>query len=749
MYKLLTLFLINFFIIKFSFASNLNSIEINGNKRLSTETIKVLGKIDLKKTYDDNELNVLIKNLYSSGFFKNILIKINNETLIIDLIENPIIEDIQITGIKRDSLKDELLKNTSLQNRKPFSENFLNNDIVFIKNILKSLGYYFSEVVPSISIDDELNTARIKIDINQGARAKIKNISFIGDKKIKDKTLLEIIASEEHKFWKFISNKHFLDQSRINLDKRLLENYYKNLGYYNIKILSSFVELDKNGNFNLTFNIISGDRYFFNDIKLSLPKDYNINDFNSINDQISKLKGEKFSLISLNEILTNIEKIASDRLYDFINAEVEEEIVEKNKINLNFNVVDTTSNFIERVDIFGNYNTIEEVIRNRLIVDEGDPLNNILYNKSIDNIKSLRIFKNVNSEIKDGSEEGLKKIEITVEEMPTGEISLAAGVGSSGSSIGGGVTEKNFLGKGINLSTNLELSENSIKGQFVYSKPNFAYTDNTLNTSLISTTTDNLSDFGYKVSELGLSLGTTTEQFENLFFSPELSIVNEDLETNATASTNLKKQEGNYLDLYLNYNLNYDLRNSKYKPTSGIRTSFYQELPINSDGKEIVNTFVYDHFKNLSNTNEMIAKTSFYFKAVNSIDSDLDVRASKRAYIPYSRLRGFENGKIGPVENNDYIGGNYVSTVNFATDLPFILSTLENVDFSYFIDVANIWGVDYNKNLDDKKKIRAATGLGLDILTPVGPISFSLSEVISKQSTDKTESFRFNLGTSF
>lgn len=749
MYKFLTLFLINFFIIKFSFASNLNSIEINGNKRLSTETIKVLGKIDLKKTYDDNELNVLIKNLYSSGFFKNILIKINNETLIIDLIENPIIEDIQITGIKRDSLKDELLKNTSLQNRKPFSENFLNNDIVFIKNILKSLGYYFSEVVPSISIDDELNTARIKIDINQGARAKIKNISFIGDKKIKDKTLLEIIASEEHKFWKFISNKHFLDQSRINLDKRLLENYYKNLGYYNIKILSSFVELDKNGNFNLTFNINSGDHYFFNDIKLSLPKDYNINDFNSINDQISKLKGEKFSLISLNEILTNIEKIASDRLYDFINAEVEEEIVEKNKINLNFNVVDTTSNFIERVDIFGNYNTIEEVIRNRLIVDEGDPLNNILYNKSIDNIKSLRIFKNVNSEIKDGSEEGLKKIEITVEEMPTGEITLAAGVGSSGSSIGGGVTEKNFLGKGINLSTNLELSENSIKGQFVYSKPNFAYTDNTLNTSLISTTTDNLSDFGYKVSELGLSLGTTTEQFENLFFSPELSIVNEDLETNATASTNLKKQEGNYLDLYLNYNLNYDLRNSKYKPTSGIRTSFYQELPINSDGKEIVNTFVYDHFKNLSNTNEMIAKTSFYFKAVNSIDSDLDVRASKRAYIPYSRLRGFENGKIGPVENNDYIGGNYVSTVNFATDLPFILSTLENVDFSYFIDVANIWGVDYNKNLDDKKKIRAATGLGLDILTPVGPISFSLSEVISKQSTDKTESFRFNLGTSF
>ena len=144
----------------------------------------------------------------------------------------------------------------------------------------------------------------------------------------------------------------------------------------------------------------------------------------------------------------------------------------------------------------------------------------------------------------------------------------------------------------------------------------------------------------------------------------------------------------------------------------------------------------------------MVGKASFLFKAVNSVDST-DVRVSKRAHVPYSRLRGFEKGKIGPIDNADYIGGNYVSSINLSTNLPFIAPTLEAVDFSYFIDAANVWGVDYNKSLDNSDAIRTSTGLGLNILTPVGPLSFSLSKAITKENTDKTEAFRFNLGTTF
>ena len=740
---------INIFLISSSYSEIIKDVKISGNKRISKETIIVLGNISPGINYDDNQLDKLTKELYRTQFFKDLSITINNSILTINVVENPIIEDIQISGVKKDSVTELLQEKISLKNRKSFTDYALQNDINLIKNILKSNGYYFVKVSPSVQKDDDLNTIRIMISVDQGPRAKVKNISFIGDKKIKDKKLLEIIATEEHKFWKFISNNVYLDQSRIDLDKRLIENYYKNLGYYDVNVLNSFAELNENGNFNLVYNISAGDFYFFNDLKLNLPPDYNAKDFEKIQDNLLSLKGEKYSIDDFNNILSDIENIALLRLYDFIDAKVDEQILKDNKINFVFNVYDSTKYYVEKINILGNFQTIEEVIRNRLVVDEGDPLNEILYNKSINNIRALNIFKKVDSVVKDGSNENLKEIDISVEEMPTGEISLAAGVGTGGSTIGGGIMEKNFLGKGINLNTSLELSDSSVKGQFIYSKPNFAYTDNTLFTSLTSITTDNLGDFGYKVSELGFSVGTEFEQYENLFFSPSIRTSLEDLETNANASSSLKKQEGDYTDFYFDYGLSYDLRNSSYKPTSGNKTSFFQELPLVSDSKELSNTFIFTQYKKLSKKSDMTGKASLYLKAVNSLDSDNDVRISNRGNVPYNRLRGFERGKIGPIDNNDYIGGNYVSSLNLSSNLPFILPTVDTLDFSFFIDAANVWGVDYDSTIDDSNEIRSSTGIGLDLQTPVGPFSFSLSQPITKKSTDQTESFRFNLGTTF
>jgi outer membrane protein insertion porin family len=448
-----------FFSSSFVFSEIVNDIEINGNNRITNNTILVLGDITLNKDYDENELNTLVKKLYDTGFFKDVSISLDKKILKIKLIEYPIIEDIEIIGIKRTSIKDLLLDRMTLKSRKPFNELVLSEDLNLILNNLKLSGYYFAKISSSTEINKSLNTVRLKLIIEQGEQAKIKKINFIGDKKIKDKKLYEIIASEEHRFWKIISKNVYLDQSRINLDVRLIENYYKNLGYYNVKVLSSFAEFNKLGNFNLTYNIEAGNLYYFNNLRLNLPKEYNSNDFKLIQNQFDKLKGALYSVDSFNKILSDIEKIASLRLYDFIDAKVEEEFVENNKINFEFIVSDSTSYYVENINIFGNYNTIEEVIRNKLIVDEGDPLNKILYNRSIDNLRSSGFFKNVDAKIYDGTSDKLKKIDITVEEKPTGEISLAAGVGTSGSTIGGGIKENNFLGKGIKLNTTLELSE--------------------------------------------------------------------------------------------------------------------------------------------------------------------------------------------------------------------------------------------------------------------------------------------------
>ena len=731
-----------------SYSEKIVNYEVVGNQRISAESIKVLGNFDVNEEYDDEKLNNILKNLYNTNFFKDVKISFKSGTITINVDENPIIENIEINGIRSKNLLKIIQENLTLKNRSSFTETELKNDLIRINNILKINGYYFSSSDVFTTKDDKLNSININIKINLGSKAKIKDIQFTGNKNIKDKKLLEVIVSEKHQFWKFISNNIYVNQANIDLDVRLLENYYKNLGFYDVKVNSSFVEFNNNKNsFKLTYNIESGTKYFFNNLVLNLPDDYNSKDFRKIYKIFDNLKGRKYSLNSVDLIVSEIEKIASTRLYDFLDADVVV-LTENDKIDLNFNVNDSQKFYVEKINILGNFNTIEEVIRNQFDVDEGDPLNDLLYNKTLNNIRSLGIFKKVNGRINDGNEENKKIIDITVEEQPTGEISLAAGVGTSGSTIGGGIREKNFLGKGINLSTNVEISEDGLKGRFAYSKPNFAYTDNTLFTAIESSTKDFLSDYGYKQTNLGFSLGTKFEQYENLYFSPELDFNLEDLKTNSNASSRLKKQEGTYEDFYFKYGLEYDLRDSNYNPTSGINTSFFQELPIVSGNNEIANTFIATKYKTLNDESQMVGKVSLYLKTINSLDNS-DVRISKRVNVPYHRLRGFEKGKVGPVDNLDYIGGNYVSALNLSTNLPSLLRTVENVDFSYFIDIANVWGVDYDSSLDNSNTIRSSTGLGMDILTPIGPLSFSLSQPITKKSSDKTESFRFNLGTTF
>ena len=741
-----TKLLIFFFYLTFNVnAEILENIEITGNKRISKETIMVLGDISPNKNLNKDDLNNSFKSLYETNFFQDIKFKTENNVLYISVVENPIIEEIIFNGIKKSSLVDLLYESMKLKNRNSYSKIYLNDDLALLESILRQNGYYFAKIESTLETNDTLNSVKIVLNIDLGKKAKIKEIVFLGDKKIKDKKLLEIIASEEHKFWKFISKKVFLNQSLIDLDKNLLKNYYKNKGYYNVKILNSFAEFDTNGFFKLIFNIDAGKKYYFNKFTLNLPNDYDHNDFNKIKKTFNNLENEVYSLSKLDKILKEIDTIASTRLYDFINIDVTE-VVEDDKINFNFIVSDSEKFYVEKINIVGNFNTIEDVFRNNLIVDEGDPFNKILYNKSINQIKSLGIFKNVETEVIKGNSPNTRIINISIEEKPTGELTLGAGIGTEGASFGGSITEKNFLGKGVTLNSNFEISQESIKGTINYAQPYFNNTDNTLFTSLSSTETDNLTTSGYKVSKIGFSIGTKFEQYENFYFSPEIDFSLEDLKTNDNASTSLKKQEGNYNDFYFNYSLDLDTRNSSYNPSSGNRFTFYQELPMSSTNNEIVNSFTLSKYIPFSD--DLVGKSSFYFKAINSLDGS-DVRISKRAKIPSYRLRGFKKGKIGPKDNNEYVGGNYVSVINLSTNLPKLLSSFENIDFSYFIDIANVWGVDYDSSIDDSNVIRSSTGIGMEYLSPIGPLSFSLTQPLTKKSSDQTETFRFNLGTSF
>ena len=195
------------------------------------------------------------------------------------------------------------------------------------------------------------------------------------------------------------------------------------------------------------------------------------------------------------------------------------------------------------------------------------------------------------------------------------------------------------------------------------------------------------------------------------------------------------------------YFIDYDKRNQKYQTSDGFRSRFNQSIPLVSNTNALLNGYEFNAWHEVTDDG-MIGKFSIYGRAINSITGD-DVRISERLYMPSRKLRGFERGKIGPVDNSDYVGGNYVSAMGIAATLPKIIPTVQNADFSIFLDAGNVWGVDYSSTVAESNTIRSSTGVGIDWHTPIGPLSFSLATPLSKASTDKTESFRFNIGTTF
>ena len=734
-----------FLLINSVYAEKVKKIVVTGNERISTETIIIFGEVSLNDDLNENKLNSILKNLYQTNYFEDVKISLTDNILNILVSENSIIQSIEIKGIKAQKLKNPILESLNLKKNNPFTEFTAKKDRDLVLNILKNSGFYFAEVKFK-KIENTNNTVSLIYDVELGERAKIKKIKFIGDKKFKNRKLFRIIASEENKFWKFISDKKLLNQGRINLDKKLLEGFYRNKGYYNVKVESSFAQLLDNGKFDLVFNINAGEKFFFNDLNLIIPEDYDRKNFLKIDSILEKLKNKPYSYNNIEKILAEVEHIALNTEYESINASIEETISGNNKINFSIFIDEIEKQYVERINVIGNNITREDVIRNVLILDEGDAFNNILHSKTINELRALNFFSSVDAEIVEGSSKNSKIINIEVVEKPTGEISAGAGVGTTGSTIGFAVKENNFLGRGIEFSTNLELSDESIRGKFSVANPNFRGSDQSVFFNIQSSETNRLADYGYKTTKTGFTLGSRFEYYEKMFISPSVTTYYESLKTDSSASSTLEKQKGTYFDTDLNYLIDYDKRNQKYQTSDGFRSRFSQSIPLISETNAIINGYEFNHYEEI--LDEMITSISIYAKSVNSLTGD-NVRISERLYMPTNKLRGFQRGRVGPIDSNDYVGGNYVSSVNVAATLPNVVPNWQNADFSIFLDAGNVWGVDYSSTINDTNKIRSSAGLALDWHTPVGPLSFSYTGIISKASTDKTEAFRFNLGTTF
>jgi outer membrane protein insertion porin family len=726
-------------------AEIINKIVIDGNKRVSDETIKVYGEIKINQNVSEVEINNILNNLYSTNFFEDVQIQINNNIINIKVIEYPVINQLIIIGEDKKSYKDQLKKLIKLKEKKAFVKPYLTKDIETIKKLYSSLGYNFAKIETKIRTIDE-NNLDLMIEVERGNQTKISSINFIGNKNIRSNRLKDIIASEENKFWKFISKNTNFSNNLLELDKRLLENYYKSIGFYDIQVSSNIAQINNEGNADISYTINEGTRYRINKISTNVDKVFDKEIFFSLNKVFNEYAGEYYSPFKVKELLEELDQIIEFNNLQFVEHNVQE-VVQNDSINIIFNIFEGEKTLVERINITGNTITNEGVIRGELILDEGDPFINLNLEKSINEIRQRSIFKNVTYKVIEGSKKNLKIINIDVEEQPTGEISAGAGIGTTGGTFAFTVTENNWLGEGKNVSFDVQVDKEKLAGKVIYIDPNYDFLGNSLSYSLSSTSNDK-PDMGFENTIVSAAVGTSFQQYKDVNVNIGLAASYDDLKTEDSASASLKKQSGNFSELAANYGFSFDKRDRVFMPTSGSIIGFSQELPLYADKAYLGNTFTSSTYKSLNEEN-IIGAAKFYLTTINAVGSGEDVRISKRKGLSSRRLRGFEKNKIGPVDGTDHVGGNYAAAVNFESNLPNLLPESSNTDISLFLDFGNVWGVDYDSSVDKSNKIRSSTGVAASWSSPLGPMTFIISQNLSKASTDKTEGFTFNLGTTF
>ena len=726
-------------------AEKVNEIIISGNERISEETLIVYGEISKNKDYTQEGINNIIKKLYDTKFFSKISINFSNGVLKINVEENPIINSISLQGEPTKKFTKALLNFMTLKEKSSFIKNDVKKDVEIIREFYNQLGYYSLTVeARTMEVKGGNNLIDLIFIIDKGKREKITKIFFIGEKKIKTKRLRDVIATEEAKFWKFISRNIYLNNQRIELDKRLLKNYYLSKGYYDAEILSSNVFVKGKDGIELTFNINAGKRYRIKKISTDIDPVFDKKIFKTLESDFKKFAGTYYSPFKITKILESIDELIDDNELQFVTHSVSETI-DGNFVDLQFKIFEGPKVIVERINIKGNTVTNDSVIRSELILDEGDPFSKIKLDKSISKLKSRNIFKKVNYRVSDGSSQNVKVMDIVVEEMPTGEIAAGAGTGTDGNTLSFSLTENNYLGRGLIVDTSIEASESALRGGLSVVNPNYNFSGNSLRYGISSKKTDRPNS-GYENTLTQLNLGTRFEQYDDIFLSPNLELSFDDMTVDNTASDRLKKQAGTFSDLSFGYGVEKDTRDRRFMPTSGSIFGFSQKFPLYvEENSSVFNRFTLSKYHSFNEN--ILGAFKFYAAGILAIEDD--VRLSKRIHIPAKRLRGFETRKVGPVDSGDYVGGNYAMAMNFEAALPNLLPEATQTDVAVFLDLGNLWHVDYDSRIGQSSKIRSSAGIATNLFTPIGPLNFVFAQDLSSAESDTKQQFKFQIGTSF
>ena len=746
---LITILLIFFINFSFSYADPLTikKIIVSGEKRLSKSFILNFLPTYPNTKFNDEVLNQFTKDLYNTGLFSDVSLEIKKDILQINVSEFPIINEVSFTG--NDLLDNEQLNDiVMISPRDTLNLDKINEAVDKIRTEYQKIGRYLAEVKPQ---KVKLGEGRVNLNfvINEGSLLTVKNINFVGNQNFSNNELKSIISTKEDAWYKLFGSNKFIPE-RLEYDKKKLKEFYNQRGYIDFKVEIARGDLlpDISG-FNLNFIVKEGKRYTVNDlvIESSLIND---NKKKILLKEIYLKKEEYFNSRGLDESIKFL--VEEFELLGFNFIRVFPKIKkDKNLVNILFSIKEGSEKYINKITIIGNTRTNDNVIRRELSLLEGDPFNKSKLTTSISALRRLGYFQSVNYRL-DEIASNLIDIILDVKETNTGSVSFGVGYSSlNNTSFSFGLNEKNFLGEGKKVRLQADLSEKKSTYNIGVTEPYFLDRHLSLYGDIFNQETENTKgDIKSSSSGFGFGIGFTNESLTQSF-KYKLSTSETTTSSTSTAASETGEEGIEIITSSITHSISKDTRDSYFNPTSGYNWKFSNTLAgIGGDAtfyKSILNSRIYYPID--------YGDYVFGFKSGAGFITAIDdkITSSNRFFLGGKKLRGFDNGGLGPRDtgNNQAVGGNNFYNFSFELKSNKFMPEDTGLEWLVFSDIGSIWGTDYETNVKgfDDIEPRITSGFGLAMVTPVGPLQMIWGFPVQSQDYDIEENFQFSIGTSF
>ena len=729
--------------------STIREIIVDGTQRIEPGTVKSYLLIQEGDAFDAARIDRSLKSLFATGLFADVTLRRRGDVLVVKVVENPVINRIAFEGTKKIEIGDLELE-ISLRPRVIYTRTKVQNDVKRILSLYRSSGHFAATVEPKV-IQLPQNRIDLVFEINEGDPTEIRSIRFVGNREFSDSRLRGVIQTRETVWWRLFTSDDKFDPDRLTFDRELLRRFYLTDGFADFRVVSSIAELTPDRkDFFLTFTVEEGERYRFGkvDIEISL-RDLEKED---ISDVIGFEEDDWYDFDLINKTIIAITNKVGEKGYAFVDVRPRINRDRENQsISIVFEVNEGPRVFVERIDIVGNVRTQDKVIRREFRLVEGDAFNSAKLRRSRQRIQNLGFFETVNVERLPGSAPDKTVLKVDVVEQSTGQLSFGVGFSTTNGLLGDiGIQERNFLGKGQELSIKVTVAALKSEVDLSFTEPFFLDREIRVGIDVFRVSQDlqDFSSFDMDRTGFGLRGGyfiteILRQDWRYGFKFQRISGVGD------LASTLIQNEVGTETTSEISHTLTYDKRDNRTAPTEGYFIRIRNDLA--GFGGSI------RHFRNSAKVGKFFPIADQW---VLSLIGDVgyiigigkEVNILERFFIGGDDLRGFATRGVGPrdIIADDSLGGEwkYTGTVQlkFPTGLPEELGIGARV----FTDIGSLGKLSPTASfVKDTGSLRMAIGTGITWVSPFGPIGMDLAVPIIKEDFDVVENFRINFGTRF